>query len=217
MKKVIYILGILVFSIVFLVGCDLKINSEIYLRDISEYIIQKNDKLEITTTLRIEIISEDTYKENRLKITRILKKYFGEVENIRFEQETFQNYYVGEVNLPLTTNAFSENLIWFTADKDGNIQLNFNGDIFSKLKTEIFDEFYQTLDTKKMYVEITLINDLRKDVFIEVQGVYLNNIAYPFLEKIILKNRQKVTISFSDVLRDYMVERGKVKFVKIIF
>ncbi|MCX7845768.1 MAG: hypothetical protein N2312_04045 [Dictyoglomaceae bacterium] len=37
MKKVICILGFLFFSIIFLVGCDLKINSEIHLRDIYEY------------------------------------------------------------------------------------------------------------------------------------------------------------------------------------
>jgi len=36
-----------------------------------------------------------------------------------------------------------------------------------------------------------------------------------FLEKIVLKNRQKLVITFSNVLKDYMIREGKVSFVKI--
>jgi hypothetical protein len=93
--------------------------------------------------------------------------------------------------------------------------IRFNNPLFEELNSIILNNFYQTFDLKDFYIEIVLVNDLKKDVNVELQGVYVNSRPYPFLTRITMKNRDKLIIKFSDVLRDYMAQEGKTVFVKI--
>ncbi len=214
MKKVLSIFSLLLI-ILLVSGCNLEIYSEAYLSDIYAFLANPLSDLSIFSTIKLEIMAESTFKEQKNKITEVLKDYFGEVKNVRYEGSNFKSYYVADFELPVISELRDEGMLYLSADKNGNMLFLFNNEIFEELNKRILNEFYQSLDLKDMYINITLINDLRREIDIEVQGVYVNYKPCPYIEKFKLKNREKVIISFSNVLRDYMVENGRAVFAKI--
>lgn len=214
MKRLIILSFILLLLIIS--GCKFGIYSEIYLSDVYEFTQNPASKCSIFSTIKLEILSEDTYRENKDKITNILLNYFWEIDNVRFEKGNLENYYVGDVDISFVRNKDeSKTLVWLTVDKDGILYMGFNKNAFEELSETVLTEFYQTLDIKDFNIEIVLVNDLKKDIVIEGQGVYINNKPMPFLNKVSVKNRQKIKIVFSNVLRDYMVDNEITPFVKI--
>lgn len=214
MKKFLLI-SLVLFSMFFLAGCNFEMNSEIYLSDVYGLLENPELSLFVPTTIKLEIVSEDNFKQYKDRITDILSDYFGEVSNIRYEEENLSGFYVGDIEVPLLLEKSLESIVSFSVDKVGNLIMNFDEENFNVLAKTILEEFFYSFDPKDLFFNITLINDMKRDINIEVQGVYINGRPYPFLEKIVLKNRQKLVITFSNVLKDYMIREGKVSFVKI--
>jgi len=67
-----------------------------------------------------------------------------------------------------------------------------------------------------MSLDINLVNDLKNDITLDVQGVYIDKYPCPFRSRYILGRREKVNIIFSDVLRDYLIKSGDAEFAYII-
>jgi hypothetical protein len=67
-----------------------------------------------------------------------------------------------------------------------------------------------------MSITLTFVNDLKKPIKVVVAGaVYVNNEHYPFSQEFTLKPREKLKITFTDVLRDYLTKRGSTPILKI--
>ncbi len=201
--------------IFFLSGCALEITSEIYLSDIYDSIKNYNANFTIPSTLKLEITSKESFQEYRARITSILREYFREVSNARYEEINYSSFYVADIEIPFSLEESLDSMIGFSTDKEGKLIMSFDKESFDNLNKTILKEFYYTIDPKEIAISVILINDIRKDVTVEFQGVYINNIPYPFVEKTTLKNKQKLVISFSNVLKDYMIAKGKTAFVKI--
>ncbi len=204
MKKFV-IFSLIILFIIFLSGCELNIASEVYIRDLYDFANDKNiDSTMVKSVLKLEIFSKDTFKENKDKITDIIKEYFDNVENVRYEENNLQSYYVADIEIPITKGLEIEDKILSFSFNGVSLFIRFNNPLFEELNSIILNNFYQTFDLKDFSIEIVLVNDLKKDVNVELQGVYVNSRPYPFLTRITMKNRDKLIIKFSDVLRDYM-------------
>ncbi|MGC8718255.1 MAG: DUF7424 family protein, partial [bacterium] len=130
-------------------------------------------------------------------------------------------FYVAEVNIPAVKNSSDLGTSLFSINvandkKRIKVTLNFNKSTFNRLKDRLSREFFQTLDPEDMSLDITLINDLKNEVTLEAQVVYLDKNPYPFKSNYTLGRRGKVNIVFSDVLRDYLVRSGCVEFAYLI-
>jgi hypothetical protein len=215
MKKFV-IFSLIILFFIFLSGCELNIASEVYIRDLYDFANDKNiDSTMVKSVLKMEIISKDTFKENKDKITDIIKEYFDNVENVRYEENNLRSYYVADIEIPITKGLEIEDKILSFSFNGVSLFIRFNNFLFEELNSIILNNFYQTFDLKDFSIEIVLVNDLKKDVNVELQGVYVNSRPYPFLTRITMKNRDKLIIKFSDVLRDYMAQEGKTVFVNI--
>jgi hypothetical protein len=215
MKKFV-IFSLIILFFIFLSGCELNIASEVYIRDLYDFANDKNiDSTMVKSVLKLEIISKDTFKENKDKITDIIKEYFDNVENVRYEENNLRSYYVADIEIPITKGLEIEDKILSFSFNGVSLFIRFNNSLFEELNSIILNNFYQTFDLKDFSIEIVLVNDLKKDVNVELQGVYVNSRPYPFLTRITMKNRDKLIIKFSDVLRDYMAQEGKTVFVNI--
>ena len=215
MKKFV-IFSLIILFFIFLSGCELNIASEVYIRDLYDFANDKNiDSTMVKSVLKMEIISKDTFKENKDKITDIIKEYFDNVENVRYEEDNLRSYYVADIEIPITKGLEIEDKILSFSFNGVSFFIRFNNSLFEELNSIILNNFYQTFDLKDFSIEIVLVNDLKKDVNVELQGVYVNSRPYPFLTRITMKNRDKLIIKFSDVLRDYMAQEGKTVFVNI--
>jgi len=215
MKKFV-IFSLIILFFIFLSGCELNIASEVYIRDLYDFANDKNiDSTMVKSVLKMEIISKDTFKENKDKITDIIKEYFDNVENVRYEENNLRSYYVADIEIPITKGLEIEDKILSFSFNGVSLFIRFNNSLFEELNSIILNNFYQTFDLKDFSIEIVLVNDLKKDVNVELQGVYVNSRPYPFLTRITMKNRDKLIIKFSDVLRDYMAQEGKTVFVNI--
>lgn len=215
MKKFV-IFSLIILFFIFLSGCELNIASEVYIRDLYDFANDKNiDSAMVKSVLKLEIISKDTFKENKDKITDIIKEYFDNVENVRYEENNLRSYYVADIEIPITKGLEIEDKILSFSFNGVSLFIRFNNSLFEELNSIILNNFYQTFDLKDFSIEIVLVNDLKKDVNVELQGVYVNSRPYPFLTRITMKNRDKLIIKFSDVLRDYMAQEGKTVFVNI--
>jgi hypothetical protein len=215
MKKFV-IFSLIILFFIFLSGCELNIASEVYIRDLYDFANDKTiDSTMVKSVLKMEIISKDTFKENKDKITDIIKEYFDNVENVRYEENNLRSYYVADIEIPITKGLEIEDKILSFSFNGVSLFIRFNNSLFEELNSIILNNFYQTFDLKDFSIEIVLVNDLKKDVNVELQGVYVNSRPYPFLTRITMKNRDKLIIKFSDVLRDYMAQEGKTVFVNI--
>lgn len=220
MRKVILVSFILIFLIV-LSEAKLELHPEIYLRDLYDFTTGSFVNMNIQATIRLEMLGayEKEFNEKKDGITQILTSYFDEIKNIRYEEDRTRviltGYYVADVEIPVSTNESLKNRIFMiSSQRDGSLIMVFNREIFEGLSKKIAEKNVY-LKLEDMVIQVTLINDLRKDVDIEVQGVYANNKPYPFTKKFTLKHREKLVITFSNVLRDYMVEEGKTTFVRV--
>uniref|UniRef100_A0A7C3RIR8 DUF7424 domain-containing protein n=1 Tax=Dictyoglomus thermophilum TaxID=14 RepID=A0A7C3RIR8_DICTH len=217
MKKLIMV-SLIICLFITLSGCKLDISSDIYLSDLYDFVNDsKTDMIWVNSVLRLEIVSKNTFKENKDEITSVLEEYFDNVENVRYEENSLQSFYVADIEIPLTKSEEVEDRVISFSFKDDNLYVNFNNSLFEGLNSSIFNKFYQSIEINDLSIEVMLINDLKRDVSIELQGVYVNLKPYPFLKKLTMKNRDKMMIRFSNVLRDYVAQEGKTAFVKIVW
>jgi len=128
------------------------------------------DSTMVKSVLKLEIISKDTFKENKDKITDIIKEYFDNVENVRYEENNLRSYYVADIEIPITKGLEIEDKILSFSFKEGNLFIRFNNSLFEEVNSIILNNFYQTFDLKDFSIEIVLVNDLKKDVNVELQG-----------------------------------------------
>ena len=218
------ILFIILASVAFLSGCKIHFSTEVYVSDLLALKNGEEDIIYIPSTLKLQVISEESYLESKDKITRILKKYFGELDRVSYESNNFESFYVAQLEVlarkssakgaPVEGGLFS-----FRVREDNKnivLAVRFNNRLFKQLENEFFKEFSQTVDTKELHLSITMINDLRNDVKLVAQGVYMGGYPCPFGASYTLKRREKIDIVFSDVLRDYLVNSEDVEFANII-
>ncbi|MFN6991306.1 MAG: hypothetical protein ACK4MM_01150 [Fervidobacterium sp.] len=199
-------------------GCGFKTDFEIYLSDLYTYLTGGGEEVFIPITLSIDVGSEDGYNTNKYILTQILSKYFGEVENIRYEQDSSNfivtHYYVCTVNVPITAEPEGK-VISLTVNKNGEVSINFDSELFEALNDEASEYFEYRLSSKESKFIVLLINDMKKEITLEFQGVYVNDEPYPFSNKVVLKNRGKLKIGVSELLRDYLIKQGSAKFMKV--
>jgi len=224
-RSLFYRIWLLVFtlmlSVLFLQGCKFSLSPEVYVSDLLDL---KGELITIPTTVKLEVISKDSFTESKDRITMILQDYFGKVSKVSYEQDGFNSYYVAQVDIPIVKDQNQEKELGYTIflirlvdNKEGiGLVLTFNRPLFNSLKDRIFKEFSQTISAEDMSLDITLVNDLKNDVNLEAQGVYLDKNPYPFMSNYTLGRREKVNIVFSDVLRDYLIKSGDVEFIYLI-
>lgn len=214
----------LLLSMIFLQGCNLSLSPEIYVSDILDLKEGKSALITVPSIIKLQVISETSYIENRDRITMILQDYFGKVSRVSYEEKRFESYYVAQVNIPLVKDQKQEKslsyamfLINILDDKEGvKLVLTFNNSVFKSLKDRIYKEFSQTISTDTMSLDINLINDLKNNVTLEIQGVYIDQYPYPFRSKYTLDRKEKVNIVFSNVLKDYLIRSGSVEFAYLV-
>lgn len=221
-RKVMYLILVFAF-IIFLSGCNTIFSPEIYVSDLLALKNEEDDIVYISSILKLEVISKESYTENKDKITKILQKYFGEISKVSYKSENFKSFYEAELEVlsrkSLNRNPLEGGIFGFRVREDNSsivLAISFNARLFKQLKDEIFNEFYQTVNTDDLEIKITLINDLRNNVKIVTQGVYLGGHPCPFGVSYTLKRREKIDIIFSNVLRDYLVNSEEVEFLSII-
>jgi len=66
-----------------------------------------------------------------------LSDYFGEVSNIRYEEENLSGFYVGDIEVPLLLEKSLESIVSFSVDKVGNLIMNFDEENFNVLAKTI--------------------------------------------------------------------------------
>uniref|UniRef100_A0A7C4NVW5 Uncharacterized protein n=1 Tax=Thermodesulfobacterium geofontis TaxID=1295609 RepID=A0A7C4NVW5_9BACT len=137
MKKFLLI-SLVLFSMFFLAGCNFEMNSEIYLSDVYGLLENPELSLFVPTTIKLEIVSEDNFKQYKDRITDILSDYFGEVSNIRYEEENLSGFYVGDIEVPLLLEKSLESIVSFSVDKVGNLIMNFDEENFNVLDKKQF-------------------------------------------------------------------------------
>jgi hypothetical protein len=170
MKKFV-IFSLIILFFFFLSGCELNIASEVYIRDLYDIANDKNiDSAMVKSVLKLEIISKDTFKGNKDKITNIIKEYFDNVENVRYEENNLRSYYVADIEIPITKGLEIEDKILSFSFNGVSLFIRFNNSLFEELNSIILNNFYQTFDLKDFSIEIVLVNDLKKDVNVELQG-----------------------------------------------
>jgi hypothetical protein len=212
----------LMLSVLFLQGCKFSLSPEVYVSDLLDLKDGKNNVVSAPSIIKLEITSKEAFEEDKDKITAILRDYFGKVSKVSYKEEDgFNSFYVAEVNISAVKNSSDLGTSLFSINvandkKRIKVTLNFNRSTFNRLKDRLSREFFQTLDPEDMSLDITLVNDLKNDVTLEVQGVYLDKNPYPFRSNYTLGRREKVNIVFSNVLRDYLIKSGDVEFVYII-
>jgi len=224
MKKLWLLAVTLILFILFLQGCKFSLSPEVYVSDLLDLKGGAGNSINIPTTIKLEVISKDSFTENKDQITMILQDYFGKVSKVSYEQDGFNNYYVAQVNIPAVKEQKQEKglgyaifLIRLVDDKEGvRLVLSFNKSVFNSLRDRIFKEFSQTISADDMSLDINLVNDLKNDITLDVQSVYIDKYPYPFRSRYLLGRREKINIVFSDVLRDYLIRSGDAEFVYII-
>lgn len=211
-KFVSVLLGILGLVIILvLTSCRFDVSAEIYLRDIYDYVTGAAKDFSGYGIFNAELSKEyyDTYESSA---TQIAKKYFSNLGNVRYENSGYT------ADIEITTNP--EHIFYFTVQKDGTLALFFNNEKFDALNKELgqFKESYMTysLSREQMSITLTFVNDLKKPIKVVVAGaVYVNNEPCPFSQEFTLKTREKLKITFTDVLRDYLTKRGSTPILKI--
>ncbi|MCX7914471.1 MAG: hypothetical protein N2511_07790, partial [Thermodesulfovibrionales bacterium] len=222
--KVSFLTVLLILSVLFLQGCDLLLSPEVYVSDLIDLKEGTSTLISVPTIIKLQVISKDSYTENRDRITMILQDYFGRVSRVSYEEDGFNSYYVAQVNLPVVKDqklekglSYAMFLINVLEDKEGiKLALIFNSTIFNSLKDRVFKEFSQTISVDEIALDINLVNDLKNDVTLEAQGVYLDKYPCPFRSRYVLGRREKVNIAFSNVLRDYLIKSGSAEFAYLI-
>lgn len=218
--RVFLLIVFLVLSVLFLQGCDLSLSPEVYVSDLLDLKEGTSSSISVPSIIKLQVISKDSYTENRDRITMILQDYFGKVSRVSYAEDGFNSYYVAQINIPVVKGQKLEKglgyamfLINVLDDKEGiKLILTFNNTIFNSLKDRIFKEFSQTISADTIALDINLINDLKNDVTLEAQGVYIDKYPCPFRSRYVLGRREKVNIAFSNVLRDYLIKSGSAEF-----
>jgi len=221
MKKIILLLSVIALGII-LSSCKSEFLPEVYIRDLLDISDGTEELIYTPATIKIEVSSKSSFEEDKEKITAILQKYLGKISNVSFEESGFDNFYVAQIEVPIrsfSSNGLSENLFAFEVMKDENqnivFAILFNNDLFEQMKKETYNTFYSTIEISDITIIIRLINDLREDIKITTQSVYLNDKPCPFKTSYILKRRRKANLLFSNVLRDYLQCSDRIKLVDI--
>jgi hypothetical protein len=97
----------------------------------------------VKSVLKLEIISKDTFKENKDKITDIIKEYFDNVENVRYEENNLRSYYVADIEIPITKGLEIEDKILSFSFNGVSLFIRFNNSLFEELNSIILNDFYQ--------------------------------------------------------------------------
>lgn len=196
-------------------ACESKIAVEVYLRDIYDCIEASSCVFSAYGTFWAEL-NESDYQKYKDFATEILRKYFASVDNVRYENSGYV------ANVEITTNP--QHIFYFSVQKSGTLFLHFNDAKFDSLNSELHDlsqkESYlsYSLSPSQMSIKITFINDLRKTVTVETTGaMYVDDQECPFPEKFMLRMNQRLSITFSNVLRDYLTKRGSAPVLKVYF
>ena len=92
------------------------------------------------------------------------------MENVRYEKNNLRSYYVADIEIPITKGLEIEDKILSFSFNGVSLFIRFNNSLFEELNSIILNNFYQTFDLKDFSIEIVSVNDLKKDVNVELQG-----------------------------------------------
>ncbi|MGB4187368.1 MAG: hypothetical protein WBK33_06090, partial [Limnochordia bacterium] len=82
----------------------------------------------------------------------------------------------------------------------------FNQQRFKELSDIVQEEFWQALSAKDFTLMLDLSNDLRENVVVAVEGVYVNQKPILYTAEFTLARREGLDIRLSDVMHDYLYE-----------
>ena len=79
-----------------------------------------------------------------------------------------------------------------------------SGPFIQRIKS-LLDENWQKLSYKQIKIQVSLHNDEKEDVFVSSENLWVDGIPYQRYENQRLKRREKISLFFSDVMRDLVI------------
>ena len=211
------LLTILIFTIT---GCNLSINSEVYVKDIIDVDSMKKPLL-TPVVLKIPISSSNTEKcnENKNTLLPIIQKYHS--LPITFKgclKEGYDNYMNLELDTQVTNvnnkgNISYEGLFSIAVEdtkKDNQLKLFLAASAIDlkNLSRDIKNKTYQDPKLDEMIVYIKISNDTRSDVTGWFGPGFIDGNPEVSPSEKVLKRRDSVTIKLGDVQTAYLVKNG---------
>jgi len=216
---------LLCLSAVFLLSCDMSINSEMYLADIVNYMNGKIEDKQIFFNCKIdlEILSEDDYNENPDKYISMLEGAFYKADNPAVFKKDFNTYLsaTGRIYLASVKNDkenSNKSLIYFTADGNDesiNIYLNFEENKMYRLNSAVKENTYQDMKIENISITISLQNDMPGEQIVTVYSSYVNNRPVLYNESFKLSRRDTLQIDLSEILKKYTYVNGSERIITI--
>ncbi len=220
---------------IFLLSCEISVNTEMYISDIIEYVKSKPQKeLLLNCSVEFEVSSKDEYQKDPDKYNNILANAFYEAKDASISERDMKTIlsakgkiYFARENLPdkivsadgtETSNEREKSLIYFTCDEDKqfiNIYLNFEKNKYNQLNYTIKENTYQDLKLKDFHISIDIQNDMAEPCELTVYSSYVNNEPVLYSKPFTINKRETLNISLSTLFKDYSFQNGKECIIKI--
>ena len=200
-------LTILLFStLAILSACKFNLISELYLSDLREVALNENTELTTPATLEIEIPSEEKCQEYSTKLTNLMEGLISGISPKGCEDRGYDTYLLIDVQIPIVNgfDAWHEidllfGILLSVSDEETSVYMMNNLEKYEILTKRIYDEFYQTLDISKSKITIVLNNIQQQDEVILTRGVFLDNTPVDNFREFVLKRRDRIDITLSNV------------------
>lgn len=192
--------------VLFLAGCDGDVTADLYVQDILE--AAEGEVLYTKATL----VFESPGESGADLAEQIVRTFFRNAGNFRTQQRDMFDYTAADFELPVVRLADyvpGEDILTLVVEPfDGGIAfgLAFNQQRFKELSDIVQEEFWQALSAKDFMLMLDLSNDLRENVVVAVEGVYVNQKPILYTAEFTLARREGLDIRLSDVMHDYLYE-----------
>ena len=191
----------LLIVIILITGCKPKIIFDIYYSDLIS---------EEGSVIIAEVISkfsgEKQCNENSDRVSKVMQKYFEEVENKGCNKE-FINL---AVDVPVSNKIES---VPFTFLIENNSLYGMKDDKLWSAMEKDLKQINSLANTEIENAEFKIINDSKKSINVKVSGVWVDNQAVVWSQDFKIKRKKSITLRAGSVMLN-SVNKGKVKLLE---
>jgi hypothetical protein len=193
----------IILSAFLFMSCDGDVTVNLYVQDLLDLKAAKVPISYTTANIVVGSVTKDKEKD-------FLRSIIGNISNERMVTRGYSDAYSFDTKIPILGKGAS---ISEVADNDllyiqvmetpeGTVlAYKYNETVLNRIRQWLKSEYYQDFSTKDITMSIKIDNDSREDFSFTTRSVYINDKAYPFESKNILKRRDILNIQISEVLK----------------
>ena len=195
--KYIYMLLVLVL----IAGCKPKVVFDIYFSDLTS-----DEGSVIIAEVIAEFSAEKDCNENSERVFKVMKTYFGEVENKGCNKDELNL----AIDIPVSNKVES---VPFTFLIEGNSLFGMKDIKLWTAMDKDLKEINSLASTEIESAEFKVINDSKKNMNVSVAGVWVDNKPVVWVKDYVVKRKKSITLRSGSVMLA-SVNNGKVKLLE---